>query len=85
MSPPGFTGTWVVNGSPTKTQMVDSAGGRNQIAQLTCAAIVAIVLLFLTKPLSYMPSAVLSGVVFLIGVELVDYRGMARILRLAPG
>ena len=81
----GFTGTWVVNGSPTKTQMVDSAGGRNQIAQLTCAAIVAIVLLFLTKPLSYMPNAVLAGVVFLIGVELVDYRGMARIFRLRQG
>ena len=31
----GITGTFVVNGSPTKTQMVDSAGGRNQIAQLT--------------------------------------------------
>ncbi len=81
----GLTGTWVVNGSPTKTEMVDSAGGRNQIAQLTCAAIVAVVVLFLTKPLSYMPNAVLAGVVFLIGVKLIDYRGMARILRLRPG
>ncbi len=45
----------------------------------------AIVLLFLTKPLSYMPSAVLSGVVFLIGVELVDYKGMQRIFRLRRG
>ena len=70
----GLTGTWVVNGSPTKTEMVDSAGGRNQIAQLTCAAVVVIVLLFLTKPLSYMPNAVLAGVVFLIGVKLIDYR-----------
>jgi high affinity sulfate transporter 1 len=81
----GFTGTWVVNGSPTKTEMVDSAGGRNQIAQLTCAGIVAVVLLFLTKPLSFMPNAVLAGVVFLIGVKLIDYRGMLRIYRLRPG
>ena len=28
----GLTGTFVVNGSPTKTQMVDSAGGRSQVA-----------------------------------------------------
>ena len=77
----GFTGTFVVNGSPTKTQMVDSAGGRNQVAQLTCAAIVAIILLWLTKPLQYMPNAVLATIVFLIGIELIDILGMKKILR----
>lgn len=76
----GFTGTFVVNGSPTKTQMVDSAGGRSQVAQLSTALIVVLVLLFLTAPLQYMPNAVLASVVFLIGVELIDVRGMARIL-----
>jgi high affinity sulfate transporter 1 len=81
----GITGTFVVNGSPTKTEMVDSAGGRTQISQLTAAAIVVIVLLFLTGPLSYMPNAVLASVVFIIGLRLIDYRGMADILRLRPG
>lgn len=77
----GLTGAFVVNGSPTKTQMVDSAGGRSQLAQLTTVAIVILVLLFLTVPLSYMPEAVLAAVVFLIGVELVDLQGMRRIYR----
>jgi len=76
----GLSGTFVVNGSPTKTQMVDGAGGRSQLAQVTTTAIVAIVLLFLTAPLAYMPSAVLASVVFVIGVELIDIRGMRRIL-----
>jgi high affinity sulfate transporter 1 len=80
----GLTGTFVVNGSPTKTAMVDNAGGRSQLAQLTMAAVVIIVLLFLTVPLGYMPNAVLAGVVFLIGVELVDVKGMRTILRLRP-
>ncbi len=74
-----FTGTFVVNGSPTKTQMVDGAGGKSQLASLTTVAIVAIVLLWLTAPLQYMPNAVLSTVVFLIGIELVDTAGMKRI------
>ena len=74
-----LTGTFVVNGSPTKTQMVDSAGGRSQLAMLTTSLIVVVVLLFLTVPLGYMPSAVLSAVVFLIGVELVDVKGMRTI------
>lgn len=75
----GLSGTYVVNGSPTKTQMVDSAGGRSQLAQLSTAAIVLLVLLFFTKPLQYMPEAVLSSIVFLIGVELIDIRGMSTI------
>ena len=80
-----LSGTFVVNGSPTKTEMVDSAGGRSQIAQLCAAAIVVVVLLFLTGPLAYMPNAVLASVVFLIGVRLIDYRGMADIYRLRKG
>jgi sulfate permease, SulP family len=81
----GLTGTFVVNGSPTKTEMVDSAGGRSQISQLTCGLIVIVVLLFLTGPLSCMPNAVLAAVVFLIGVRLVDLEGMADVLRLRRG
>ena len=80
-----LTGTFVVNGSPTKTQMVDSAGGRSQLAMLTTSLIVVVVLLFLTVPLGYMPSAVLSAVVFLIGVELVDVKGMRTIYNQRPG
>ena len=64
-----FSGTFVVNGSPTKAQMVDSAGGRSQLAQLTAAAVVLVVLLLLTGPLAYLPDAALAAVVFLIAVR----------------
>jgi len=75
----GLSGTFVVNGSPTKTQMVDSAGGRSQLSLLVTVVIVLLVLLFLTGPLAYMPDAVLSAVVFLIGVDLIDVKGMQSI------
>jgi sulfate permease, SulP family len=78
----GLSGTFVVNGSPTKTEMVDEAHGRTQVAQLTMAAVVAVVLLFLTRPLQYLPNAVLSSVVFLIGIKLIDVRTMHEIWRL---
>ncbi len=77
-----LTGTFVVNGSPTKTEMVDEAGGHSQVAQLVTAAVVLVVLLFLTGPLSFMPNAVLSAIVFLIGVKLVDVNGMRELYRL---
>jgi sulfate permease, SulP family len=77
-----LTGTFVVNGSPTKTEMVDEAGGRSQVAHLTAAAVVLIVLLFLTRPLSFLPNAVLSAIVFMIGVKLIDVKGMRELFRL---
>ena len=79
-----FSGTFVVNGSPTKTQMVVSAGGSSQLAQIVTSLITLLVLLVLTRPLSYMPQAVLSAVVFLIGVELIDLGEMRRILAVRP-
>ena len=80
----GLSGTFLVNGSPTKTEMVDGAGGRSQIAQITTSVVVLVVLLFLTGPLSYLPNAVLATVVFYIGVELVDVNGMRSILAQRP-
>jgi MFS superfamily sulfate permease-like transporter len=78
----GLSSTFVVNGSPTKTEMVDEAKSRTQVAQLTTAAVIALVLLFLTKPLQYLPNAVLSAVVFLIGLKLIDVADMRGIWRL---
>ena len=75
----GLSGTFVVAGSPTKTQMVDGAGGRTQVSLIVTSLIVLMVLLFLTGPLAYMPDAVLSAVVFLIGVDLIDIGGMRKI------
>jgi high affinity sulfate transporter 1 len=78
----GLSSTFVVNGSPTKTEMVDEAQSHTQVAQLTTAACIAVVLLFLTKPLQYLPNAVLSAVVFLIGVKLIEVANMREIWRL---
>ncbi|MGZ4288957.1 MAG: SulP family inorganic anion transporter [Solirubrobacteraceae bacterium] len=78
----GLSSTFVVNGSPTKTEMADEAKSKTQVAMLAMAVTVAIVLLFLTKPLQYMPNAVLAAVVFVIGVKLVDIAHMREVLRL---
>lgn len=75
----GLSGTFVVSGSPTKTQMVDGAGGRTQLTHLTTVLVVLLVILFLTGPLSYMPEAVLAAIVFMIGLDLIDLKGMKTI------
>ena len=74
-----FSGTFVVNGSPTKAQIVDSAGGRSQLSQLSSAAVVLVVLVLLTGPLAYLPNAALAAVVFLIAIELINVKEMRQI------
>jgi MFS superfamily sulfate permease-like transporter len=80
----GCSSTFVVNGSPTKTAMVDTAGGRSQWSHLTTAAVVLTVLLFFTRPLSFLPNAVLAAIVFHIGIKLIDHRGLREIQRAKP-
>ena len=80
----GCSSTFVVNGSPTKTAMVDTAGGRSQWSHLATATVVLMVLLFFTRPLSFLPNAVLAAIVFRIGVKLVDFPGLTEIRRSQP-
>ena len=80
-----LSGTFVVNGSPTQTAMVESSGGQSQLAQVVTAAVVALVLFFLTGPLQYLPRCVLGAIVFIIAIRLIDLRGLHSIRRESPG
>jgi sulfate permease, SulP family len=80
----GWSGTFVVNGSPTQTAMVETSGGSNQMAHLSTALVVLLVLLFLTGPLQFLPVCVLGAIVFTIAVRLVDFRGLNDLHRKSP-
>ena len=80
-----FSGTFVVNGSPTQTAMVESSGGTSQLAHLTTAGFVAVVLVFFTRPLQFLPLSVLGAVVFTIALSLIDLRALRDIRRESPG
>jgi MFS superfamily sulfate permease-like transporter len=74
-----FSGAFVVNGSPTQTAMMEDSGGQNQLAQVTTAAVVGLVLLFLTRSLQYLPVCVLGVLVFLVALRLIDLKGLREI------
>jgi high affinity sulfate transporter 1 len=81
----GLSGALVVNGSPTQTAMAERMGARSQIAQLVLAAVVLLVLMFLTGLLQYLPRCVLASVVFTIAVGMVDIAHLRAIRRESPG
>ncbi|HEY1995444.1 MAG TPA: SulP family inorganic anion transporter [Edaphobacter sp.] len=78
------SGGFVVNGSPTQTAIIESVGSNSQIAQLAAAATVALVLLFLTKPLQYLPQCVLGAMVFLVAIHMIDLRSLRAIRKESP-
>ncbi|TKC83915.1 SulP family inorganic anion transporter [Trinickia terrae] len=79
------TGAFVVNGSPTQTAMAERAGARSQLAQLTFAAVVIAVLLFLSGTLQYLPHCVLAGIVFTIAIGLINVQSLQAIRSESPG
>jgi SulP family sulfate permease len=79
-----LSGGFVVNGSPTQTAMMEDAGGHSQMAQVTTAIVVGVVLLFLTGPLEHLPTCVLGAMVFLVALRLIDLRELRNILAESP-
>jgi MFS superfamily sulfate permease-like transporter len=79
-----LSGGFVVNGSPTQTAMMEVAGGQSQVAQVTTAAVVGLVLLFLTRPLQYLPTCVLGVLVFTVALRLIDLKLLRSIRAESP-
>ena len=79
-----LSGGFVVNGSPTQTAMMEDAGGRSQLAQVTTAVVVGVVLLFLTGPLQHLPTCVLGAMVFLVALRLIDLQSCGNIRAESP-
>lgn len=80
----GLGGTFVVNGSPTQTAMLESCGGRSQLANLATAATVAAVLFLMTGPLKYLPLCVLGAIVFVVAVGMIDLSGFRKLRTCSP-
>jgi sulfate permease, SulP family len=80
-----LSGTFVVNGSPTQTAMADRVGARSQVAQLTLAGVVLLVLIMLTGPLQYLPRCVLASIVFTIATGMIDFKRLRDIRKESPG
>jgi MFS superfamily sulfate permease-like transporter len=73
---------FAVSGADSRTAMADSAGGRTQVTGLVAAAAIAVVLLFFTHPLRYVPIAALGAVLVMASVSLLDLRTLRDLYRL---
>jgi len=77
----GFTQSFPIGASGSRTAGNDQSGGRTQLTGLIGAATVALVLLFLTEPIRYLPTATLGAVIVAAAVGLVDPRAWRALRR----
>jgi high affinity sulfate transporter 1 len=68
----GFTGSLVTGVSASRTAAIDNAGSRTQLSCLVAAVTVALVMVFFTKALAYLPTAALAGVVANAVLNLIE-------------
>jgi MFS superfamily sulfate permease-like transporter len=79
-----FSGTYVVNGSATKTVVVDSAGGRSQLASLVSVLAAVATLLWGTGLIAVLPNAAVAAVVTMAGVKLINVRAVRAVMTVRP-
>ena len=73
---------FAVSGADSRTAMADAAGGRTQVTGLVAAAAVALVLLFFTVPLQYVPVAALGAVLVKAAFSLVDLATLRKLFKI---
>ena len=73
---------FAVSGADSRTAVSDAAGGRTQAVGLVAAAAVALVLLFFTAPLQFVPLAALGAVLVAAGLALIDIASLRLIYRI---
>jgi len=74
-----------VTGADSRTAMSDFAGGKSQVTGIIAAATMALVLLFLTGPLQYLPVCGLGAVLISAAWGLFDWKAMVRLRRIGDG
>ncbi len=78
----GLTQGFAVSGSGTRTAVNEAAGGRTQLAGVTAAVGLGLILLFLTGPLSRFPSAALGGALIAAILPLIDFAALRHLYHL---
>jgi high affinity sulfate transporter 1 len=81
----GVSQGFAVTGADSRTAINDVMGGKTQVTGLVAAATMALVLLFLTGPLQYLPISALGAVLISAAVGLFDWRALGRLYRIHEG
>lgn len=72
---------FAVSGADSRTAVNDDSGGKTQLVSIIAAGIIAIIALFLTAPLEFIPSAALGVVLIIASIHLLDLKAVWQLKR----
>jgi len=78
----GFTGSFVTGNSPSRSAAMDASGAKSQLPSLVAAGTIAIVMLFFTDMLAYLPNAALAGIVANAVLSLIEVHELRELWRM---
>jgi SulP family sulfate permease len=81
----GLIGAFPVDASPPRTAIVSETGGRSQLAALTAAAIIVVLLAFGSSLLRHVPQAALGGVLLFVALRIIRVSQIISIYRQSFG
>jgi high affinity sulfate transporter 1 len=67
-----FTGSLLTGNSPSRSAAMDASGARSQLPSLVAAGTIAVVMLFFTDLLAFLPNAALAGIVANAVLSLIE-------------
>ena len=78
----GFTGSLVTGNSPSRSAAMDASGSKSQLPSLVAAVTIAVVMLFFTDLLAYLPNAALAGIVANAVLSLIEVHELKELWRM---
>jgi high affinity sulfate transporter 1 len=73
---------FAVTGADSRTAVALSSGGRTALVGVSAAAVIALVVAFLTGPLALLPEAALGAILLSAAIDLFDLPGFRRLARI---
>jgi high affinity sulfate transporter 1 len=67
---------FAVSGADSRTAVNDANGGKTQLVSIIAASIIAIIAIFFTEPLKFIPSAALGVVLIIASIHLLDLKAI---------
>ncbi|QVM90375.1 SulP family inorganic anion transporter [Pseudomonas entomophila] len=79
----GVSQGFAISGADSRTAVNDMVGGKSQLVGIIAALVIALILLFFTAPMAWIPQPALGAVLLMAGWGLIDVRSLKSIRRLS--
>ena len=79
----GASSGFAISGADSRTAVNNMVGGKSQLVGIIAALVIALILMFFTAPMAWIPQAALGAVLLMAGWGLIDIQAMRVIYKLS--